>query len=88
LQMIGISLTVAGIFRGVQTIGKAPVRADNVLSMVAVIFLLAWITAFFAQRVKPTTPLGRVLEVIADAAFVMALGLIVTAVALIAFEVI
>jgi hypothetical protein len=88
LQMIGVSLTVAGIFRGVQAVGKAPIRADNVLSLVAVIFLLAWITAFIAQRVNPATRFGRILEIIADAAFLMALGLIVIGVVLIALEVI
>ncbi|NJK44010.1 MAG: hypothetical protein HC933_06730 [Pleurocapsa sp. SU_196_0] len=88
LQMIGVSLTVAGVFRGVQAVGKVPVRADNILSLVAVMFLLAWIFAYLAQRSRPASSAERVLETIADGAFLLALCLIVVSVALIAFEIV
>jgi uncharacterized membrane protein YhdT len=86
LQMIGVSLTVAGIYRGIQVIGKAPIRADNVLSGVAMMFLLAWIFAYLAQRSKEVSGLNRAFELIADGAFLIALVLTVLSVGLIAFE--
>jgi hypothetical protein len=88
LQMIGVSLTVAGIYRGIQAVGKAPVRADNVLSFVAVMFLLAWIFAYLAQRSGRGSSLNRLFEVVADTAFLLALVLIVISVGLIALEII
>jgi uncharacterized membrane protein YhdT len=86
LQMIGVSLTVAGIYRGIQVVGKAPIRADNVLSGVAMTFLLAWIFAYLAQRSKGVSGLNRTFELIADGAFLIALVLTVVSVGLIAFE--
>jgi hypothetical protein len=88
LQMIGVSLTVAGIFRGVQVVGRTSLRADNILSFVAVMFLLAWIFAFLTQRMNRTSTFGRLFEIIADIAFLLALCLIVVSVGLIALEII
>jgi hypothetical protein len=88
LQMIGITMTVAGIFRGIQVIGKAPIRADNVLAFVAVVFLLAWILAYLAQRLPHGTRAGRAFELLADGAFLIAVVMIIVSFGLFAFELI
>jgi uncharacterized membrane-anchored protein len=88
LRMVGMTLTISGIFRAIQTVGKKNLAVDNIMAVVAVAYLASWIFALFTQRCPADSRLRQALELVTDGVFMLAVILMIGALGLIAFEVI
>lgn len=85
--LVGVCLTVIGLFRVVVRSQHIDSIADNLLAIDALFFLAACFLAYLALRTVPR-PQARRLERIADAFFLFALTMMVAVGALIAYEII
>jgi hypothetical protein len=85
--LVGVCLTVIGIFRVVVRSQHVDSIADNLLAVDALLFLGACFFAYLALRAR-TTARGRRLERIADVVFLLGLTMMVAVGGLIAYEVI
>jgi hypothetical protein len=70
--MVGVCLTVIGLFRVVITLGKADTFADDLLAVDALLFLTACFLSYAALRSRGTLRMHR-LEQIADGVFILAM---------------
>jgi hypothetical protein len=84
LRMVGLPLTLAGVFRVIEDLEKKQKLADNLLAGLAVVFLIAWIAAFASVHRNPKREL---LESVAGALFWFGLGVMVVLIGLMAFGV-
>jgi hypothetical protein len=73
--MVGVCLTAISLLRVVIAVAKTSTFADDLLSIDAVLFLVATLTSYFALRVASKTRLHH-LERLADAAFILAMCLL------------
>lgn len=76
--MLGVCMTVVGVLNVITALRKVDTIADDLLSVDAIIYLVACLVAYWALRTRHRGR-NRVLERIADYAFL--LGLVVSAVA-------
>ena len=76
--MVGVCLTAVGILRVVVSIRSTGTVADDLLSIDALLFLIATLSSYFALRVQGTKRLHW-LERIADATFIAAMLLLTAA---------
>jgi glucan phosphoethanolaminetransferase (alkaline phosphatase superfamily) len=83
-QLVGLCLTVIGLFRVIVQLKSIDSLADNVLSADAILFLVACVFAYASLRSR--NPRRRTLERIADVAFGTGLVLMTVVCALIAWE--
>jgi len=72
--MVGVCLTGIGILRVVMAVGRTNTVADDLLSLDAILFLIATLTSYFALRVGTTRRL-HLMERVADIAFIAAMSL-------------
>ena len=72
--MVGVCLTVIGLLRVVITLRKADTFADDLLSMDALLFLIACLSSYWALRSRSQQRMHAV-ERFADVAFLLALVL-------------
>ncbi len=84
-QLVGLCLTVIGLFRVIVRLKSIDSIADNVLSVDAMLFLGACVFAYASLRSR-AAPRRRALERIADVCFGAALVLMTVVCALIAWE--
>lgn len=73
--MVGVCLTGIGLLRVVISVSQTNNLADDLLSLNAVIFLIATLSSYFALRSSTHKRLHR-LEMIADKAFIAAMALL------------
>lgn len=85
--LVGVCLTVIGLFRVVVRSQNVDSIADNLLALDALLFLVACFLAYLALRAG-TTARGRRLERVADVVFLAGLTMMVAVGSLIAYEVI
>jgi multisubunit Na+/H+ antiporter MnhF subunit len=85
--LVGVCLTVIGLFRVVSRLKNVDSLADNLLALDALGFLLSCTLAYLALR-KQETPRRQRLEILADRVFLASLGLMTLVGALIAYELI
>jgi hypothetical protein len=71
VRLVGLPLTLAGLFRVIEDLEKRSKITDNLLASVAIIFLVSWIAAFLS--VRPNQAIGRTLEQISTALFYIGL---------------
>ncbi|PZU57660.1 MAG: hypothetical protein DI547_13405 [Sphingobium sp.] len=76
--MVGVCLTGIGILRVVISVERHPTLADDMLSVDALLFLIALLSSYFALRLDSEKRLHR-LEQIADATFIAAMVLMTAA---------
>lgn len=72
--MIGVCLTGIGLLQVVVSVSRRATLADDLLSLDALLFLIALLSSYFALRLNSAQRLQR-LERIADAAFISAMVL-------------
>ena len=82
--MVGVCLTVIGIFRAISELKKFDTIGDNVLAIDALIFLGACVFAYFALR-SVNIIRKRKMEKIADALFLIGLSLMAIVCIMIAY---
>lgn len=82
--LVGVCLTVIGIFRAVGELKHFSTLGDNILAIDAMIFLGSCIFAYSALRSKTAKTKHR-LEKIADALFIFGLSLMAIVCAIIAY---
>jgi hypothetical protein len=85
--LVGVCLTVIGLFRVVLRLQKIDSIADNLLAVDALGFLVSCGLAYFAIRSRDL-PRRRRLEVLADRVFLVSLGLMTAVCSLVAYELI
>lgn len=85
--LVGVCLTVIGVLRVVSRLRDAGTVAEELLSIDAMLFLGACVTAYAALR-TPELPRRRRLERYADAAFLVALFTMTVACGVLAWELI
>ena len=73
--MVGVCLTGIGLLRVSISVTRTDNFADDLLSLDAILFLIATLSAYFALRVESSVRLHR-LERTADIAFIMAMVLL------------
>ena len=83
--MVGVCLTVIGLFQVVQGLHALDTPADNILALDAVVFLLACLLAYASLR-SGTPERRRRLERMADGCFLCALVIMTIMAGAIAFE--
>lgn len=76
--MVGVCMTGISLLRVVRVVHGRDTMADDLLSVDAVLFLLATLTSYFALRVQSQRRLHW-LERIADSAFIVAMLLLTVA---------
>lgn len=76
--MVGVCMTGIGLLRVAVMVRGHETIADDLLSVDALLFLLATLCSYFALRVQANTRLHG-LERIADAAFILAMSLLTVA---------
>lgn len=84
--MTGVCLTAITVLRVVVTVGRRGTVADNLLSVDALLFLVATLTSYLALRVPEGERL-HAMERIADLAFIAAMLLLTLVCFVITFEV-
>jgi hypothetical protein len=85
--LVGVCLTVIGLFRVMVRSPHVDSVADNVLAVDALLFLVACTLAYLALRTRDADRARR-LERAADTAFLMGLAMMVVVGGMIAFEII
>jgi multisubunit Na+/H+ antiporter MnhF subunit len=85
--LVGVCLTVIGLFRVIVRSQDIDTAADNLLAIDALLFLVACFLAYLALR-APTTDRARRLERVADLVFMSALSMMVAVAGLVAYAVI
>lgn len=85
--LVGVCLTVIGLFRVIVRSQHIDSIADNLLAIDALFFLFACFLAYLALRTG-SKPIGQQLERIADALFLSGLTMMVAVGVLIAYAVI
>ncbi len=85
VRLVGLPLTLAGLFRVIEDLEKRSKITDNLLASVAIIFLVSWIAAFLS--VRPNQAAGRTLERISSALFYLGLTAMVILIGLMVFGV-
>jgi hypothetical protein len=83
--MVGVCLTVIGLFQVVQGLHGLDTPADNVLALDAVVFLFACLLAYASLRSRSPRRRRR-LERMADGCFLFALVIMTAMAGTIAFE--
>ncbi|MHA6722690.1 hypothetical protein [Sphingomonas sp. RS2018] len=76
--LIGVCLTAIGIIQVIVRPHHRSTLADDLLSVDAVLFLVAMLASYLALRVQSEVRLHRI-ERIADLAFIVGMGLLTTA---------
>ncbi|WP_036138622.1 hypothetical protein [Luteibacter sp. 9135] len=76
--MVGVCLTGVGLLRVSNAVSRTDSWADDLLSVDAIFFLVATLSAYFALRTETEVRLHR-LERIADVAFIAAMILLTAA---------
>lgn len=76
--MLGVCMTVVGVLNVVTALRRVDTIADDLLSVDAMIYLLACLAAYWALRTKKAAR-NRILERVADSLFLT--GLVISAVA-------
>jgi hypothetical protein len=76
--MVGVCLTGIGILQLVISVDRHSTLADDILSVDALLFLIALLSAYFALRLNSKTRLHR-LEQVADISFIAAMVLMTIA---------
>lgn len=76
--MVGVCMTGIGLLRVVVSVRGHETIADDLLSIDALLFLLATLCSYFALRVQSSTRLHG-LERVADTAFILAMSLLTVA---------
>ncbi|HWE42175.1 MAG TPA: hypothetical protein VG432_06710 [Gemmatimonadaceae bacterium] len=84
--LVGVCLTVIGLFRVIVTSQHVDSVADNLLAFDAVVFLIACLFAYLAIRSRSART--RRFETIADIAFLLGLTIMVAVSGLIAYEIV
>lgn len=82
--MVGVCLTGVGLLRVAIAVDSKTTLADDLLSLDAVIFLVATLVSYFALR---TSARSHRLEQIADVAFIIAMVLLTVACPLITYSI-
>lgn len=85
--LVGVCLTVVGLFRLFHRAGEVESIADNLIATDAIVFLLACLCAYLALRSTSETAWRR-LEHFADALFLFGLAAMVLISALVAYALI
>jgi multisubunit Na+/H+ antiporter MnhF subunit len=85
--LVGVCLTVIGLFRVILRIRELDSIADNVLAVDALGFMVSCSLAYLGLRSRATAR-RRLLETLADRFFLASLGLMTVVCALIAYELI
>lgn len=85
--LVGVCLTVIGLFRVVIRSQEVHSVADNLLALDALLFLIACVLAYLALRAEAARP-GRRLERMADVVFLLGLAVMVGGGGLLAYEII
>jgi hypothetical protein len=85
--MVGVCLTVVGVFQAVVHIGQVETLADELVAANALVFLLACGVAYLALR-APSPQQRRRWQRVADGVFLFALTLMGAICALVAYELI
>jgi hypothetical protein len=83
--LVGVCLTVVGIFHILKTQGTAQSLADNLVALDAIVFLSSCVSAYLALR-STSERRWRRLERCADALFLVGLAFMVVISGLIAYE--
>ena len=83
--MVGVCLTVIGLFQVVQSLHALDTPADNILAIDAVVFLFACLLAYASLRSRSPRRRRR-LERMADGCFLCALVIMTVMAGAIAFE--
>ena len=83
--LVGVCLTVIGLFRLFRKAGEVASVADNLIAIDALVFLFACLSAYLALRTTEERSWRR-LERIADSLFLFGLAAMVVISALIAYE--
>lgn len=83
--LVGVCLTVIGVLRLVERLQNVAILADQILSLVALGFLVSCTIAYGALRTR-RLPRRRQLERAADIVFLASLGLMTAASALVALD--
>ncbi len=83
--LVGVCLTVIGLFRLFRKTGEVASVADNLIAIDALVFLFACLSAYLALRATRETSWRR-LERFADTLFLVGLAAMVAISALIAYE--
>jgi hypothetical protein len=76
--MVGVCMTGIGLLRVAASVRAHKTIADDLLSVDALLFLLATLTSYFALRVQSSTRLHG-LEWVADKSFILAMSLLTVA---------
>jgi hypothetical protein len=85
--MVGVCLTVIGLFRVIAGSAKIDTLGDDLLALDAFLFLGSCILSYWALRTRSTKRMHRV-EQVADVIFLVALSLMVAVCALITYAVV
>ncbi len=85
--MVGVCLTVIGLFRVVQSTHNVDSVADDLLAGDALIFLVSCFVAYLALRARSQARRSR-LERVADTVFLAGLNMMVVVGGLVAYELI
>jgi hypothetical protein len=85
--MVGVCLTVVGVFQAVVHLGRVETLADELVAADALVFLLACGVAYLALRAQSLTQRRR-WQRLADGVFLFALALMGAICALVAYELI
>ena len=85
--LVGVCLTVIGLFRVVSRLKDVDSLADNLLALDALGFLLSCTLAYLALR-HQESPRRQRLELLADRVFLVSLGLMTLVGSMIAYELI
>jgi len=85
--MVGVCLTVIGLFRVILQLKSVKTLADDFLSIDAMLFLVACGLAYWALRTR-NTQRRRMAEKIADLLFLLALSMMTAICALITYTVV
>ncbi len=82
--LVGVCLTVIGIFRAIAELKKFSTVGDNILAVAALIFLICCITSYLALRSTNKIRKQKI-EKIADALFLIGLSLMAIVCVIIAY---
>ena len=82
--MVGVCLTVIGIFKAIMHFKAFDTFGDDLLAVDALLFLASCVISYFALRTR-TTNRHRTIEKLADGIFLVALALMASACGLIAY---
>jgi len=85
--LVGVCLTVVGLFRLFRRVGEVASIADNLIAMNAIVFLFSCLFAYLALR-STSEIAWRRLERFADGLFLFGLSAMVLISALVAYELI